>query len=186
MYFAWALEHREVKLHQARINYLSKSIREIEGALFRNSNDVYYGKSTGERIAFLQDFIDNNKNSESEVTGHKDLLDLLSFHQHQQQQLEAHERARRVWGLCAVFMTAVAIVSVAVVALGLSAFTGGIIVAVASCVTVFGSALYRLKPEFFDNTAITIKNKFCFFKSQPAPTIDPVQNAMHPAPAFAR
>lgn len=83
-------------------------------------------------------------------------------------------------------MTAVAIVSVAIVALGLSAFTGGIIVAVASCVTVFGSALYRLKPEFFDNTAITIKNKFCFFKSQlPALTIDPVQNAMHPAPAFA-
>lgn len=183
MYFAWALEHREVKLHQARINYLETKIQELESILFFKDIDKNYGKSAEEKITYLQDFIAKNKNPESEITEYKNLLELLNFRQHQQQQLEVHERARRVWGFCAVFMTAVAIVSVVVVALGLSVVTCGIIMAVASSTALIGSALYRHKPEIFDNATRAIKsNIHSFFKAQSSSqqALDPVPAAVFP------
>lgn len=184
MYFAWALEHREVKLHQARINYLETKIQELESILFFKDIDKNYGKLAEEKISYLQDFISKNKKPESEIAEYKNLLELLNFRQHQQQQLEVHERARRVWGFCAAFMTAVAIVSVAVVALGLSVVTSGVIMAVVSSTALIGSALYRHKPEIFDNATRAIKNNIhSFFKAQSSSQqgFDPVSTVILPA-----
>jgi len=80
MYFAWALEHREVKLHQARINYLETKTQ-LENILFEDINNNY-GKSIEDKISYLQDFIAHNNKAESELVGYKELLDLLNFRQH--------------------------------------------------------------------------------------------------------
>lgn len=65
-------------------------------------------------------------------------------------------------------MTAVAIVAVAVIALGVCAAICGIAVSIISCATLLLSALYRHKPEIFDNVAKTIKStvRSSFFKPQ--------------------
>lgn len=201
MFFTWALEHREVKLHRARIDYLNKKIQALAREIFSSENgagnypgikqyvdnyqgfDNYDSKNEKEKISCLRTLIAIAGTERSELKEYKDLLKLLLFRQHQQQQLEIHERARRVWGLCAVSMTAVAIVSVIVSALGL-ALPFGIAV---TCAALIVSALYRLKPEIFDNAAETIKNNtHRFFKPQPTAhhqdaNFIPTHN--HPRPA---
>lgn len=209
MFFSWALEHREVELHHARINYLDTKIIELEKNLFytafdkngllnkvddkfiiRKANNNYgvgdypgpnkyiYSdgefdrrgvENAGEKITYLKKLIANAQ-TRSDLKEYKDLLELLKFRQHQHQQLESHERNRRVWGLCAVFMTTVAIISVAVIAFGaLNVLACGILTPAVYFATLLVSALYRHKPEVFENTAKTIKNNVpsLFFKSTP-------------------
>ncbi len=165
MFFSWALEHREVKLHAGRINYLNKIIENVESIAIQTmvgkvANDYQEAKNQGKEIAFL-----NGLTPQSQEC--KELLKLLNFRQHQQQQLEIHERARWSWGLCAVFMTAVAIVSVTVIALGLSAATCGIAVAAVSFAAFLCSALYRNKPEVVEAAKTIENNSHSFFKPQP-------------------
>ncbi|MEN9449474.1 MAG: hypothetical protein RJA83_88, partial [Pseudomonadota bacterium] len=180
MFFTWALEHREVKLHRARIDYLNIKIQALAREIFSSENGVgnypwvkkyvdnyqgfdnYDAENEKEKITCLRTLIANAGTERSELREYKDLLKLLLFRQHQQQQLEVHERARRVWGLCAVSMTAVAIVSVVASALGLTLPFG---IAVA-CIALLVSALYRLK-EVVEATKTIKNNVHSFFKTQP-------------------
>lgn len=208
MYFAWALEHREVKLHLARINHLDNKILGLEKQLFYTAfdengkinknadgelifyrNNKIYGvdeypglvqetsdekldkcgiQNAEEKIKYLESLIEKVPKGGSALKEYEDLLVLLKFSQHQRQQLAIHEHARRAWSLCAVFMTAVAIVSAAVTALGLSAFTCGIALALASCAALLGSALYRHKPAIVEAAKIIKNNRNSFF-SKPQP-----------------
>jgi hypothetical protein len=160
MFFSWALEHREVKLHRVRIDYLKEKIQELEEDL-KNNCDYMPDPDEQKKINDLKNFINANPNDPPSKK-FQNLLELIQFKQHQQQQLGAHERARRVWGLCAIFMTAMAIVSVVIIALGVSTSTCGIaLVAASSLIALLGSALYRHKPEAFDNA---VNNIYNFFK----------------------
>ncbi len=203
MYFAWALEHREVKLHRARINALDSKILELEKYLFGDDNlsssvESYMGdypktgghtdkvkkEKAGEQIEFLKKLTVMASGHGSEMREYGDLLELLKFREHQQQQLVIHERARRAWGLCAIFMTAVAIVSAVFIALGFSAMTCGLAVAAISSATILCSALYRHNPEFFDNKAQTIKGKVMqcsFFKPLPNQSQAEEANIINPS-----
>lgn len=140
MFFSWALEHREGKLHEARMAYLLLKIQALE--LAADISNYPSAAEDNEKINFLKNFLENSVDNEE----HRDLLKLLEFIQHQRQQLANHQHARRVWGFCAGTMTAVAIVAVLVIELGISTSPLGIaIVAIASLAAYF-AALHRNKP----------------------------------------
>lgn len=181
MFFSLALEHHKVKLCRAEIDKLNIPIKETLSRLgnFLEADKFKDIQDEREKISFLKTFLENLR--KEKLIENEDLIKLLESWHYQQQKLEIHERARRAWGLCAVFMTVVAIVSVVITVLGLSILTGGIAMALASSVALLGSALYRQK-----DATNTIKNVYSFFKPQPTAhnqddNFIPTNNNLRPA-----
>lgn len=213
MAFSCALEHREVKLHQARIDHIDKQIVSLQNKINeikKEYNPLYYPENysamnvnteaVNEIISNIEkalickipnnnEIVDQNDKQQAltkyieenpkdkdvqNLQDHKDLLKLRDFRTHQVEQLKVHKDARTVWGLCTVLMTAVAITSIVVVALGASALTWGLIApAVASGCALLISALvrhYKHPPVKKDTIKKLLSN--CFLNKKTDKKID--------------